>query len=152
MLGVRSCRPTILSKPAAAQALAAALVLILAVPALAAIAATLSSSDGHPGELIVLTTDNQGNRSVYANLEANGPQPVYLVGTADFEKEIARYGVQRCGAPEQRDLGKLSWADGTGSLSFRVPDVPNGDYYFQFTVPNSSPSCWRIGGHSDRSC
>ncbi len=152
MLGVRSCRPTILSKPAAALALAAALVLILAVPALAAIAATLSSSDGHPGELIVLTTDNQGNRSVYANLEANGPQPVYLVGTADFEKEIARYGVQRCGAPEQRDLGKLSWADGTGSLSFRVPDVPNGDYYFQFTVPNSSPSCWRIGGHSDRSC
>jgi len=145
---VRSCRPTNLSKPATALVFAAALFVALAVPASAAIDATLSPSEGHPGELIVLTTDNQGNPFVYANLEANGPQPVYLVGSADFEKEIARYGGQRCVAPEQRYLGKLTWANGTGSLSFPIPDVPNGDYYFEFTVPNASPPCWRMGGPS----
>jgi hypothetical protein len=120
----------------------------LAVPALAAIGATLSSSEGRPGDLIVLTTDNHGNPYVYGGLEFNGPQPVYLVGTADFEKEVARYGVQRCGAPEQRSLGKLAWANGTGSLSFPIPNVPNGDYYFELIVPNASPSCWRIGSGS----
>jgi hypothetical protein len=67
------------------------------------------------------------------------------VGTADYEKEVARYGVQRCGAPEQRYLGELSWANGTGSLSFPIPNVPNGDYYFELTVRDASPSCWRFG-------
>src|SRR5713226_5530216 len=84
---VRSCRPTNLSRPVTALALAAATFVALAVPALAAIGATLSSSEGRPGDLIVLTTDNHGNPYVYGGLEFNGAQPVYLVGTADFEKE-----------------------------------------------------------------
>ncbi len=110
--------------------------------------ARLSSSEGLPGDLIVLTTDDGGNPNLYASLAANGPQPVYLVGTSDFAKEIARYGGQRCGAPEQRYLGNLTWEGGTGSLSFRVPNVPKGDYFFELTVPHSSPSCWRIGAPS----
>jgi hypothetical protein len=128
--------------------LATALSFALAVPALAAIEAGLSSSVAQPGVRVTLTTQDNGHLTAYADLVTYGPEPVYIVSTTDFEKETARSGSQRCGAPEQRYLGKLTWVGDTGSLSFRVPDVPKGDYYFELTVPYALPQCWRIGGTS----
>jgi hypothetical protein len=133
---------------AAGLGLAAALALALAIRALAAIEAGLSTSVAQPGVRVTLTTQDNGHLTAYSDLVSNGPEPVYIVSTTDFEKEIARYGSQRCGAPEQRYLGKLTWVGDTGSLSFSVPHVPNGDYYFELTVPYASPQCWRIGGPS----
>lgn len=133
---------------AAGLGLAAALSFALAIPALAAIEAGLSTSVAQPGARVTLTTQDNGHLTAYSDLVAHGPEPVYIVSTTDFEKEIARYGSQRCGAPEQRFLGKLTWVGDTGSLSFSVPDVPKGDYYFELTVPYASPQCWRIGGPS----
>jgi hypothetical protein len=124
-----------------ALAFAISFTIAVSIMALAAVDAKLSSSQARPGDPVVLTTINGGPSD-------NGPQPVYLVSVADFEKEIAKYGGQRCGAPEQRYLGRLTWLGEVGSLSFIVPSVPNGDYYFELTVPTSSPSCWRIGSSS----
>ena len=115
------------------------------IPAFAAIDATLSSSRARPGDPVVLTADDYGNpKSKETWLRDNGPLPNYLVGITDFQREIARYGGQRCGTQEQHYLGRLTWLRGSGSASFRVPSVPKGDYYFQVAVPNSTPSCWRI--------
>jgi hypothetical protein len=133
---------------AAGLGLAAALSFVLAIPALAAIEAGLSTSVAQPGVRVTLATQDNGHSTAYSDLVAYGPEPVYIVSTRDFEKEIARYGSQRCGAPEQRYLGKLTWVGDTGSLSFSVPNVPKGDYYFELTVPYASPQCWRIGGPS----
>ena len=54
--------------------------------------------------------------------------PVYLVSAGDFQAELAKFGGQVCGAPEQHYLGKLTQIGDTGHLSFRLPDVPPGDY------------------------
>ncbi len=133
---------------AAGLGLAATLSVARAIPALAAIEAGLPTSEAQPGVRVTLITQDNGYLTAYSDLAASGPEPVYLVSTADFAKEIARYGSQRCGAPEQRYLGKLTWVGDTGSLSFRVPDVPKGDYYFELTVPYASPQCWRTGAPS----
>jgi len=133
-----------LRKAGVGLAVAAALLLAHELPASAAIEATLSSSEGRPGELIVLTTENHGIANLYESLASAGPHLIYLASKANFDREVAR-GIMPCGAPDRRSLGKLSWNSGTGSLSFRVPNVPNGDYYFIMTQAESSRSCWRIG-------
>lgn len=135
-------------KAGVAVGLSVGLLLAVAVPALAAIDATLSTPAARPWDLVVLSTDDHSNAYAYGDLAANGPESVYLVSTSDFAKEIARYGFQRCPAPEQRYLGKLTWSGDSGTLSFRVPNVPRGDYYFELLVPYSSPQCWRIGASS----
>ncbi len=128
--------------------LAVALSFVLSIAALAAIEAGLSTSVAQPGVRVTLTTQDNGHLTAYGDLVTYGPDPVYIVSTTDFEKEIARSGSQLCGAPEQHYLGKLTWVGDTGSLSFSVPDVPKGDYYFELIVPYASPQCWRIGGPS----
>lgn len=131
-------------KAAVGLGLFVGLLLAMAVPALAAMDATLSSAVARPGESVVLTTDDHGHPYAYGDLAA-GNQPVYLVSTSDLDKEVARYGFQRCPAPEQRYLGKLTWVGDSGTLSFKVPNVSSGEYYFELLVSSSSPQCWRIG-------
>jgi len=114
-----------------AVGLAVALSLIFAPSTLAAVWATLSQATGQPGDAILLTTEQW---------VAAGP--VYLVSTGDFQAEIAKFGGQVCGAAEQHNLGKLTRRGDTGHLSFRVPDVPPGDYYFELQVQTQ---CWRVG-------
>jgi hypothetical protein len=128
---------------AAGLGMAAALSFALTIPAVAAVEAGLSTSVAQPGVRVTLTTQDNGHLTAYSDLVTYGPEPVYMVSTTDFAKEIAR-----CGAPEPRYLGKLTWVGDTGSLSFSVPNVPKGDYYFELTVPYASPQCWRIGGPS----
>jgi len=114
-----------------AVGLAVALSLIFAPSTLAAVWATLSQATGQPGDAILLTTEQW---------VAAGP--VYLVSTGDFQAEIAKFGGQVCGAAEQHNLGKLTRRGDTGHLSFRVPDVAPGDYYFELQVQTQ---CWRVG-------
>ena len=109
---------------------AAGLTFALSAPALAAVSATLSPTTATPGDIVTLTTQ-----------EWVSAGPVYLVSAHDFETEIARFGGQVCGAPEQRYLGRLTERSDTGSLSFRLPDVPKGDFYFELQVQKG---CWRV--------
>jgi hypothetical protein len=126
-------------------AVAAALLLVHVLPVSAAIEATLSSSQSRPGDLIVLTTENHGIGNLYEGLAAEGPLLIYLARKANIDNEVNR-GVLLCGALEWRLLGKLTWVSATGSLSFTVPNVPDGDYYFMFRWTESSRSCSRMGG------
>ena len=114
-----------------AVGLAVALSLIFAPSTLAAVWATLSQATGQPGDAILLTTEQWVSAG-----------PVYLVSTGDFHAEIAKFGGQVCGAAEQHYLGKLTRMGDTGHLSFRVPDVSPGDYYFELQVQTQ---CWRVG-------
>ncbi len=75
---------------AAGLGLATAVSFSLAIPALAAIAAGLSTSVAQPG--VRVHSDNNGHLTAYSDLVTCGPEPVYIVSTTDFEKEIARYG------------------------------------------------------------
>jgi hypothetical protein len=104
----------------------------LATPAFAAVWATLSPTAGQPDDVITLTT-----------LEWVSAGPVYLISTDDFQAGIARFGGQVCGnSRAQHYLGRLTQQGDTGSLSFRVPEVARGDYYFELTV---QAGCWRVG-------
>jgi hypothetical protein len=125
-----------------ACSLAAAVSLVAGVPVLAAIVATLSASQANPGELVVLTTDNLGQGGLYDALASEGRQPVYLASTIEVNNEVADHGGLVCGASKQHYLGRLTWSGDVGSLSFRVPDVPKGDYYFLIAVRRG---CWRMG-------
>ena len=114
-----------------ALGLTAALTVTLAPSALAAISATLSQTTGQPGDAMTLTTTawvSEGS--------------VYLVSAGDFQAEIAKVGGRVCGAPEQHYLGKLAQRGNSGHLSFRLPDVPPGDHYFELRVQTQ---CWRVG-------
>jgi hypothetical protein len=135
-------------KAAIGLGLSVGLLVAAAAPALAAIDATLSTTAARPGESVVLASDDHGHPYAYGDLAASGPESVYLVSASDLDKEIARYGFQRCPAPEQHYLGKLTWVGDSGTLSFKVPNVSSGDYYFELLVPYSSPQCWRVGGGS----
>jgi len=123
---------------------AVGLFVVLAIPALAAIEARLSSSVARPGDLLTLTTES-ADPNAYADLARDGHQSVYLIGAADLFKAAERDGFLRCDARELRYLGRMTWKDGTGSISFRVPDVPKGEYYFGFAPAESATQCWRIG-------
>lgn len=120
---------------------AVALTIALAPPALAAVSATLSHTTGQPGDATTLTT----TKWVSAG-------PVYLVSAGDYEAEIAKAGGLVCGAPEQHYLGKLTQIGDAGYVSFRLPDVPAGDYYFLLQVQTrgsalsaGTTQCWRVG-------
>ncbi len=124
-----------------ALGLAVALTVTVAQSALAAVSATLSQTTGQPGDAMTLTTT-----------EWVGAGPVYLVSAGDFQAEVAKFGGQVCGAPEQHYLGKLTQIGDTGYLSFRLPDVPPGDYYFELRVKTGASAlsagttqCWRVG-------
>ena len=128
-------------KGVCALGLTVALTVKFSPSALAAVLATLSQTTGQPGDAITLTTTQWVSAG-----------PVYLVSTRDFQTEIAKFGGQVCGAPGQHYLGKLTQIGDTGHLSFRLPDVPAGDYYFQLHVQTSGSAlsagitqCWRVG-------
>jgi hypothetical protein len=115
-----------------------ALSLANSTPAAAAIIGSLTASEAQPGDRVTL--------------EAQGPagetQTVYLISTSDFEKQIARFGRQVCNTPGQFALGSFTWNGDIGSLTFTVPSVGPGRYYFQVQVRNTPQNCWRIGGQS----
>jgi len=132
---------------AGSLSLAVLLVIALAVPAYAAILATLSSPYGRPGDEIVLTTSDFGNHNAYSDLASNAPQPMYLIGLADYDRMLAQYGQHTCGIRGQTRLGLLKWKDDVGSLTFTIPDLAKGDYFFLIDVDGGAyPSCWRMGG------
>jgi hypothetical protein len=118
---------------------AVALILATATSAAAAIIGTVAPAEAHPGDRVTLTVQGPAGQT----------QTVYLISTADFEKQIARLGRQVCNTAGQSSLGSFSWSGETGSLTFTVPKVPPGHYYVQVQVRNVSPDCWRIGGQSD---
>jgi hypothetical protein len=115
-----------------------ALSLASATPVAAAIVGSLTSTQARPGDQVTLTAQSLAGQT----------QTVYLISTADFEGQIARFGRQVCNTAGQFALGSFTWGAETGSLTFTVPDVAGGEYYFQVHVPNTSPDCWRIGGGS----
>jgi|SRR5580693_5451305 hypothetical protein len=127
--------------------LAWALVLALASPADAAIFASLSSPYGRPGDKVVLTTNDFGNRSAYSDLAAQTSQPVYLIGLTDYDQMLAKYGQHTCGIQGETRLGLLTWKGDVGNLTFEIPNVPKGGYFFLVDVDDGAqPPCWRMGG------
>jgi hypothetical protein len=110
----------------------------------AAIGGGVTPDQGKPGDRIVLATGDSSNPRAYAGL-AGQTGTVYLIRTADLDAQIKRYGHQVCGTAGDRALGSLTWKAGIGTLAFRIPNVPQGQYYFQIMVRNVSPDCWRIG-------
>jgi hypothetical protein len=116
-----------------------ALSLASATSAAAAITGGLTPSTAQPGDRVTLTAQGPAGQT----------QTVYLISAPDFERQIARFGHQVCNASGQSPLGSFSWNGDIGSLTFTVPNVRAGRYYFQVQVRNVSPACWRIGGQSE---
>jgi len=121
-------------------ALAGAITLSLAsaISAAAAIIGSLTPSEAQPGHRVTLTVQGFAGQT----------QTVYLISTSDFEGQIARFGRQVFKTSGQSAIGSFTWSGETGSLTFTVPDVAAGQYYFQVHVPKISPDCGRIGGPS----
>jgi len=115
-----------------------ALSIASSIPAAAAIIGSLTAIEAKPGERVTLTAQGFVGQT----------ETVYLISTSDFERQIARFGRQVCNTSGQFALGSLTWSADTGSLTFTVPDVEPGLYYFQVRVRNTSPDCGRIGGGS----
>jgi hypothetical protein len=109
-----------------------------AISAAAAIAGTLTAYEAPPGDEVTLTAQGPVGQT----------ETVYLISTSDFEGQIARFGHQACKTAGQYALGSLAWNGGTGSLTFRVPNVGPSSYYFQVQVRHASPDCWRVAGQS----
>jgi hypothetical protein len=109
-----------------------------AISAAAAIAGTLTAYEALPGDEVTLTAQGPVGQT----------ETVYLISTSDFEGQIARFGHQVCKTAGQHALGSLAWNGGTGSLTFRVPNIEPNSYYFQVQVHHASPDCWRIAAQS----
>jgi hypothetical protein len=105
-------------------------------PAAAAIIGSLTPTEAQPGERVTLMAQGPAGET----------QTVYLINTSDFEGQIARFGRQVCNTAGQFALGSFTWNGDIGSLTFTVPNVGAGRYYFQVQVRNTSQNCWRIGG------
>jgi len=109
-----------------------------AISVAAAIIGSVTPSEARPGDRVTLTVQGFAGQT----------QTVYLISTSDFERQIARFGRQVCNTAGQTALGSFTWSGDTGSLTFTVPDVAAGQFYFQVHVPKISPDCGRIGGAS----
>ena len=105
----------------------------------AAIVGSLTASEVQPGDRVTLTVQGP----------AGDTETVYLIRPADFEKQVARFGHQVCNTSGQHALGSFTWNIATGSLTFTVPNVAAGRYYFQVLIRGASPDCWRIGGQGE---
>jgi hypothetical protein len=137
-----------LTRALAVLALGAGLTIGLSLPVFAAVDASIAPAAGAPGDRLVLTTGEPKNPQADAGLEGQ-TRTVYLINFADFEAQTRRYKHQVCGTQGDHALGSLSWRNGIGSLDFRIPNVPAGEYYFQVRVLNVSPDCWRIGSATE---
>ena len=97
-----------------------ALSIVSAIPAAAAIIGSLTAIEAKPGDRVTLTAQGFAGQT----------ETVYLISTSDFERQIARFGRQVCNTSSQFALGSLTWSGDTSSLTFTVPDVEPGLYYF----------------------
>ena len=129
----RQARTTIL-----ALAGAVTLSLASAISVAAAITGNLTPSQAQPGDRVTLTAQGPAGQT----------ETVYLISTSDFESQVARFGRQVCNTSGQSAIGSFTWSGETGSMTFTVPNVGAGQYYFQVRVRNVSPDCWRLGGQS----
>jgi hypothetical protein len=118
---------------------AVALSVFWARPAAAAIIGSITPSEAQPGDRVTLMAQGPAGQT----------QTVYLIGIADFERQIARYGHQVCSTPGQYPIGSITWKGPAGSLAFNVPRVAGGRYYLQVKVRNVSPDCWRIASQGE---
>lgn len=122
--------------------LGAALALLLAgIPtaAIAAVNATLSSRQGKPGDIVVITIPSD------SVLRSASPLPAFLIRPEALDRVIAQYGHNECSAEGPVPIGNVVWSGNTGTLVFTVPDIPRGQYYLEVEVKGYSPSCWRVG-------
>jgi hypothetical protein len=109
-----------------------------AVPAYAAMDATLSSNHARPGDWILLLSDDHGSSWNYDDLSSEDREPIYLtpvaVGT-DFSAA--------CGGSGGLQIGRFAWRRNHAGLAFVVPDLPLGDYY---VFMKTRGQCWRVAG------
>jgi hypothetical protein len=123
--------------------LGAALALLLAgIPtaAIAAVNATLSSRQGKPGDIVVITIPSE-----FSGLQSASPLPAFLIRPEALDRVIAQYGHNECSAEGPVRIGSVVWSGNTGTLVFTVPDIPEGQYYLEVEVRGAYPSCWRVG-------
>src|SRR2546423_40266 len=133
--GIARCLPTGRGA-AAALVLALAMVLETAAPAFAAMDATLSSDHGRPGDAVLLMSDDHNGRGTYWGLSTENHQSIFLA-------PIGADPAKGCSGPDGRMLGHLEWRGNAGGVSFLVPSLPFGDYWFFMLT---SGQCWRIAG------
>jgi hypothetical protein len=117
---------------------ALALSLGRATTAAAAIDGSFTIAQGQPGDRVTLTAQGPAGQT----------QTVYLISISEFDRQVAGSAHQVCGTSGQHALGPFTWKGSLGSLTFTIPNVPAGRYYFQVQVRNVSPDCWRIGSQS----
>jgi hypothetical protein len=118
----------------------------LATPVAAAIEGAISPSEGRPGDRVTLQT---GDAATPNSGPVGQTKTVFLISASDLDRQIAKFGHQVCGTSGQHDLGFFTWKGSVGTLTFRIPDVPSGQYFFQVQVRNVSPDCWSIGKTAD---
>ena len=109
----------------------------------AAVDASITSTHGRVGNYVRLTIPpaDSGLRAA----APNGRLPLYFISTDAFARMLAKYGGINCSADGQVLLGYVSWSGDIGTLTFAIPNVPPGTYYFEVEVSGTSPSCWRVG-------
>lgn len=100
------------------------LTVLLDKPAYAAIDVTLSGDAARPGDEVLLRTDNHGDPNLYGFLGGRS-MPVFLIAEADLSK-LSESGAQVCGTSKQTRLGEMTWTNGVGLLTFKVPAVRPG--------------------------
>lgn len=104
-----------------------------AAPVLAAILGALDRPVADPGDWVELTTvTGDGTSDPYSLLAASGPLPVFL----------QRADESSFGNSCDLRIGSLVWSGGVGTLRFRVPETPPGDYWVLAEVQGQ---CWRFG-------
>ena len=128
--------------------LIAALTTVAAIPADAAMNATISSTQGYSGLRLRLATDDYGNSSAYDFIAKQPPQSVYMIDVHEELREVDQFGDYVCGTAAQVPVGRLTWTKDTGTLIFVVPSLPKGQYHFLIDVGLgvSKPPCWRLDG------
>jgi hypothetical protein len=112
----------------------------------AAIEGAISPSEGRPGDRVTLQT---GDAATPNSGPVGQTTMVFLISASDLGKQVAKFGHQVCGTSGQHDLGFFTWKGSVGTLTFGIPDVPSGQYFFQVQVRNVSPDCWSIGKTAD---
>jgi hypothetical protein len=78
-----------------------------ATAAVAAIDGGFTVSQAQPGDRVTLTAQGPAGQT----------ESVYMISTADLERQIARFGRQVCNTSGPYALGSFTWNGGIGSLT-----------------------------------
>jgi LPXTG-motif cell wall-anchored protein len=108
--------------------------LLVAVPALGAMNASVEPVSGPPGQMVTLET--VGVAGAYDAIASSGDISVFLVAPGITDAAV-------CNTVHAHEVGLLTWTGGVGRLSFSIPALAAGSYSFRALVPDSG--CWIIG-------